>query len=351
MKASYCIVAVLVAALMAGCGESAAPGVSTQRAGSDDTAGSATPVAQHTKAPPLPPEIRVSLDGHMGAQNIGLLMAEKLGFFKDAGLSVWLGSPLRPSNTVSYVLTRMDEIGVVQLPQVAIARENGIPIEAVGSVISHPTAAMIWLKESGIETMDDLKGKTIGLPGIPFQEDLLGTVLEDVGLTLDDVDVQPLGYLLVPALLSARVDAIFGGSWNLEGAALEARGVEPVIKRVQTFGVPAYDELAVVTRSDRAAADPRMIRAFMSAVRRGTAAALRDPKEALRLLVKGSEVDEELTPEEIEAQLDATLPLLSKDGYIDPQRAVGLIDWMEEQGWIEKQMPVAELLTNGLPHP
>lgn len=336
------VLAVLMAscAFVAGCGGSADTVESTESLEAELAKSLETPA----EAPPLPSKIAVSLNGYMGADNVGLLMAKERGYFDDVGLNVWLGKPLRPSNTVYYVLTRMDELGVVSLPQVAIARENGLPIEAVGSLISQPTAAMIWLKDSDVHSMEDLEGKTIGVPGLPYQDDLLQAVLEDAGLTLDDVEVQPLGYLLVPALLNGRVDAIFGGSWNVEGAALEAQGAEPVIKRVQSSGVPAYDELAVVTRSDRVDADPQMLRAFMSAVRRGTAAAVKNPKAALKVIEKSGEIDEKLTRKQIEAQLEATLPLLSKSGRLDAGQTNDLLDWMHEQGWIQSAMSASELL-------
>ena len=44
----------------------------------------------------------------------------------------------------------VDDFGVTQQPQVALARKTGHPIVAVGSLISQPTAAMIWLKGSKI---------------------------------------------------------------------------------------------------------------------------------------------------------------------------------------------------------
>lgn len=320
---------VLVAMLIAGCGGSSG--------GSGETTATLAP-------PPLPSEIRVSLDGHMGPQNVGLLMAEKRGYFDDEGLNVWLGAPLVPRNTVFYVVTRMDELGVAPLPQVALARENELPVVAVGSLIPEPTAAMIWLGRSQIGTIADLEGKRIGYPGLPFQKDLLGTALESAGLTLDDVEVEPVGYRLVPALLKGEVDAIFGGSGNIEGAALESQGARPVIKHVQGFGVPAYDELVVITRSDRAAADPGAIRALMSAVRRGTAAALKNPKEAAKVIVESREPDPKTNLRETEAELKATLPLLSKTGRLDPDQTTDLLDWMHEQGWIKRVMPASEVL-------
>ncbi|HEX6205440.1 MAG TPA: ABC transporter substrate-binding protein [Solirubrobacterales bacterium] len=285
----------------------------------------------------------MSLDGYAGAETVGLVMADKLGYFDDAGLNVWIGRPAIPSSTVYYVATRMDEFGITRLPRVPIARENGLPVVAVGSVIQEPTAAMIWLKDSGVRTVADLKGETIGLPEVPYLKELLGVVLEDAGLTLTEVTVQPVGYRMVPALLKGEVDAIFGGSPNIEGAVLASRGAEPVVKRVQDLGVPDYEELVVITREDRAAADPEAIGAFMSAVKRGTAAAVKHPRAAATLIEKSAEADPQATRGEIEAQLKATLPLLSRTGRLDPGKAGGLLDWMREQKMIERTVPVSEV--------
>jgi putative hydroxymethylpyrimidine transport system substrate-binding protein len=323
----------LVALLIAGCGGS----------GSD---GSTETVAAPVEPPPLPPEIRVSLDGYKGPENVGLLMAEKRGYFDDAGLNVWLGAPLVPRNTISYVATRMDELGVAQLPQVAVARENGLPIVALGSVIPRPTAALIWLGNSKIRTVADLQGKTIGTEGIPFQEDLLRIALEDAGLKLEDVEVKFVSNKLVPALLNGGVDAIFGGSANIEGVELESRGAKPVVKPVQSFGVSPYDELVVITREDRAAADPQAMRAFMAAVRRGTAAAIKDPEAAAKLIAKSPETNPTTTRGEIEAQLKKTLPLLSETGRLDPDQTAGFLDWMQEEGWTQQAIPVSEVLAD-----
>lgn len=327
----------LVAMVLAGCG------------GSTDGAGSEETDATLLEAPPLPAEIKVALDGYEGAENVGLLMADKRGYFDDVGLNVWLGAPLLPRSTAFYVATRTDELGVAQLPQVAIARDNGLPLVAVGSVIPQPTAAMIWLRGSGVRAIADLRGKTIGVPGVPFQKALLQIVLEDAGLTPEDVRIEPVGYKLVPALLKGRVDAIFGGSENVEGAALEARGAEPVIKPVQSLGIPAYDELVVITRDDRAAADPQAIRAFMAAVRRGTVAALKDPKGAAKVIQQSDESDPESTRRDTEAQLKATLPLLSRTGKLDAERAADFLDWMHERGLLKRPMPVSDLLLDERP--
>ena len=318
---------VLTAALLAGCGKA------------DET------VKAVEKRPTAPREVHVVLNGYMSPENVGILMAIERGFFADVGLEVWAGAPVKPSRPVNYVATGTDELGVVQQPQVAIAGDKGVPVVAVGSLVSRPTAAMIWLKKSKIRGIADLKGKTIAVPGIPYQEGFLQALLARANLTLEDVKIERVGYELMSTLLGGRADAIFG-SWNLEGAALKARGAKPVIKRVQSLGVPAYEELAVIARADDVAEDSQLIRDFMAAVARGTAAAVEDPKSAVSVIEKGLEPNPEATRKETEAQVKATLPLLSRSGYMDPGQASDLVVWMHDHALIQEEPPVSDLLTN-----
>jgi putative hydroxymethylpyrimidine transport system substrate-binding protein len=245
------------------------------------------------------------------------------------------------------VAERAVDLAISHQPQVVLAKENGLDIVAVGSVVPEPTAAMIWLKKSKIGGLADLKGKTIGVYGLSFERGILQGVLARAGLSLDDVKVKKVEHETVPDLVSGRIDATFGNSWNVEGAELEARGLEPVITRVQDLGIPSYDELVVIARSERLRKDPQLIPDFLSAVARGTEAAIKDPEAAVKVIVEERENREENPNEKgIEAAVEATLPLLSRDGYMDPEQASGLIDWMYDEGMIERPLPVSELLTN-----
>lgn len=291
--------------------------------------------------------MNVSLDGWENPANVATVAAERKGYFEKVGLGVTTFAPVRLGVVIEDVVIGADEFGISHLPQVVLAQEKGAPIVVVGSIVSQPTAAMTWLKKSHIGGIADLKGKTIAIPGLPFQRAFLQSVLAQGGLTLDDVKVKSVGYKLVPALVSGRADAIFGGSANLEGVRLESRGLELVITPVQKLGIPDYDELVWIARSDLVAKDPKLVRAFNWAVGRATDAALEDPKNA------ASEIDEsvESTPESdlktTEAEVKATFPLLSKSGYTDPDQASQLVDWMYEEGMIRRKPPASELLTNG----
>jgi putative hydroxymethylpyrimidine transport system substrate-binding protein len=274
-------------------------------------------------------------------------MALHRGFFEDVGLDVWAGSPLEPNRPASYVAKGTDDFGLLQLPQLAIAREKGMPLVAVGSVVPQPTATMIWLKGSGISGIADLEGKTVAIPGAPFQRRLLEAVLTRAGLEPADVEVKEVGYNLVGVLRQGKADAAFGGSEGIEGVKLESLGAEPVITSPKKLGLPEYDELVVVTRSDLAAAEPQLVRDFMSAVNRGTAAAIKDPGGAVDAVVEGLEANPPPNRSVMESQMRATLPLLSRSGDLDRERIEGLIAWMHQEGLIARKVPAETLLAAG----
>ena len=333
----------VAALLLGGCG------------GGEDASGVGVGVkaSKSAEAPPPPrcpspsKQVRVTLDGHMGAENAGILMAKQRGFFRDEGLHVWVGIPGNPEYPVSYVATGTDDVGLAQQPQIAIGDEiEEGRVVALGSVISKPTGAMIWLRGSGIEDVADLKGKTIAIPGAAYQTAFLEQALASAGLTRKDVEVLSAGYELVPTLLNREVDAIFGGTSNVEGAALEARGAKPVITPVQELGVPAYDELMVIARSECVDRYPAMYRHFMGAVARGTAAAVKDHRGTAELIEQSVESDPETGRRQTEAQVAATLPLLSRNARIDLDQATHLLGWMRVKGMIEAEPPVAEVFTN-----
>ena len=259
--------AAVAAVLLVGCGGGSGSDTETTRA-----------------LPQLPREVQITLDGYPGPENVGILMAEQRGYFEDVGLEVWVRTPVSQLRPVRYVAEGEVDLSISHEPQVEMAREKGVPVVSIGSLISQPTAAMIWLRKSGIRGIADLKGKTIAIPGLPFQRDLLQSVLAREDLTLDDVKVVFSDYELVPDLVSGRADAIFGGSWNLEGRELQVRGLKPVITRVQDLGTPSYDEFVLIARPHRLARDPQLFRDFTAAVARGTAAAVEDPESDRRIL-------------------------------------------------------------------
>lgn len=325
----------VAAMLLAGCG------------GGSATAGNGSATAEKQPERLLKPtELHVTLDGFDRPETAGFLMADKLGYFSKANIEPVIFRPATPSRPVEYVVDGTDDIGVSHQPQVVLAKEKGAPIVALGALTSRPTMAMIWLKKSKIRSIADLKGRTIAIPGLSFQESFLKSFLAQGGLTLGDVKVKRVWYNLVPALAEGRVDAIFGGSWNTEGVQLQVRGLHPVITRVQSLGFPSYDELVVIARSDRVAEDPRPYQVFMSALAHGIEAAIKHPKAMVEVLEESINKSPEKERKATEAEVKATLPLLSAGMHMNPEEASELMDWMREEGMIKRTWPASELFDN-----
>src|SRR6478672_998765 len=234
------LLAVGVALLLVGCGTS--DEASTE-------AGVSQPEASRNEHPqPVKPRhhLHITLNGRPGPETSGILLADQRGYFADVGLKMTITYPQSPALPITYAASGATDVVVTQEPELVLARDEGFSLVAFGSLVPHPTMAMIWLKGSGIDSVADLKGKTIAYPGVPFQKDFLEAVLNRDGLTLDDVKVREGGYGMVALLAEGKVDATFGGSGNVEGAALEAHGLEPVVTPATELGVPDYDELVFV---------------------------------------------------------------------------------------------------------
>ncbi len=323
--------ATALALLLTGCG-----------GGAGETTAPAAPLGP-------PQQVKVTLAADANPDDLGILMAEKQQFFVDAGLFPFIASPAEPRRAVSYVVNGTDELGVAHLPQVVKARAAGDPVVVLGSLVSQPTMAMIWLQRSGIGSLADLNGKTIAVPGIPVQEEFLWAMLARAGVSPGDVKLVDVESDLVPALLSGRADAVFGGSENIEGAELEARGARPIVTAPQAFGAPDYEELVLVARADTAAEDPSLASGFMTAVTRGVGAAAEDRQEAVEAVDKSVWGNPETDRRAARAQVEATLPLLSASGEVDPERAQDLIDWMAREGMIEASFPASELIAGEAP--
>ena len=273
-------------------------------------------------------------------------MAEMRGYFKRSRLLVTTLAPVTPALSIPDVLNGSDLIGVAHAPQAVIAKAKGAPIVVIGSLVSQPTAAMIWPKKSNIDSIADLKGKTIAIPGLSFQRDFLEDILKRGGLTLDDVKVMKVGNDLVPALVKGRADAIFGGSGNLEGADLQARGLEPVITPAQELGVPSYEELVLVAREDLASEFPELMRDFVAAAAQGAAAAAGNLKSTAGALKSAGERNPEIGSKARAAEVKKTVRLLSRSGRVSPDEMERLVDWMYEEGMIHRKPPVSALLTD-----
>src|SRR3954454_7429363 len=135
----------------------------------------------------------LTLDFYPNPDHAGIYMAQKLGYFEEAGLDVSIDAPSDPAAPVKQVAAGRTDLAISYEPEVALAREHGLDVVAVGALVNRPLTSLIWLKASGIKGVGDLGGRTIATAGIPYQDAFLKTILARVDLTPDDVEAVNVG--------------------------------------------------------------------------------------------------------------------------------------------------------------
>ena len=98
---------------------------------------------------------------------------------------------------------------------------------SIGALVQKPLTSIISVGEKAVRKPAELEGKKVGTAGIPYQDAYLKTILKTAGADPDKVKPINVGFNLVPALLTKRVDAVLGMFWNVEGMELERQDRSP----------------------------------------------------------------------------------------------------------------------------
>jgi putative hydroxymethylpyrimidine transport system substrate-binding protein len=294
--------------------------------------------------------LRLLLDYFPNADHAGIYAADAGGAYEKAGLDVDITPPPDPSAPLKLLLAGKTDLAISYEPELLLARDKGAQLVAVGALVQKPLTSLMAVGKAGVRTPQDLRGKRVGTSGIPYQSAYLKTILETAGVDPGSVRETNVGFNLVPAMLSGKVDATLGAFWNYEGTDLQRRGRDPVIQRMERLGVPTYNELVFVARRrDLDEEFGAKVRRFMQATARGHAALKADPAAALRGLL---EADPGLDRGLQEAVVKATLPVFFPAdaerpfGYQDTAEWQRYADWMLEEGLIRRRQVAEQVVTN-----
>ena len=291
--------------------------------------------------------VALELDFFPNADHAGIYTGIADGDFAKAGLDVKPMAPSDPAEPLKLLAAGRVDLAISYEPELMLARDRGLALVSIGALVQRPLTAIIALGSKRISNVAALQGKRVGTAGIPYQSAELQTALQNAGVShVNEINV---GFDLVPAMLSGKVDATLGGFWNYEGVQLAQAHKHPSIIQIQDAGVPTYDELVVVARADEALHDGPMLRAFMQALTRAEQTVRADPAHGLQALLKAAPgLDRRLQSASIRKTLpvvfpaDATKPF----GYQDPQAWAAFGNWMLAKGLITKPPIQLRQMTN-----
>jgi putative hydroxymethylpyrimidine transport system substrate-binding protein len=222
------------------------------------------------------------LDFAPNAVHAGIYLATAREFDEAEGVTLRVRAPSYSTDAVRLLLTGRAQFAILDIHDLALARQQGRDVVGVMAVVQRPLAAV--LAQPRIRRPRDLAGGRVGVTGLPSDVAVLRSIVAGDGGDPGRVRRVTIGFQAVSALLSRRVDGATA-FWNVEGVAARAR--RPGLRefRVDDFGAPAYPELVLATSRETLQDEPAVVRATVAALRRGYEEALRDPQSAVSTLV------------------------------------------------------------------
>ena len=251
---------------------------------------------------------------------VAAYVAQEKGFFRDQGLEV----DIRHSGSGQHLqLLMAGDVDVTTAAATSVLKRRAdpeLPIVAFALFGQRGQQAYVALKGSGIETLKDWEGKTLGYKISPPPDYL--AMLRAGGVDRSKISEVNAGF--DPRILTeGRVDVLAVFKSN-EPNTIRRLGFEVTLWDPEDYGVPSMG-LTYITRQELAEADPGLVERFLKATLKATQYVLDHREEALDIITKfapneqrehqGFMLDTELG--------DAVSPLTQERG----------LGWMSDAQW------------------
>ncbi|MEQ8153879.1 MAG: ABC transporter substrate-binding protein [Clostridiaceae bacterium] len=297
-------------------------------------------------------EVTVLLDWYPNAVHSFLYAAEEQGYFKEEGLKVKFITPAGTDDGIKMVAADKADFAISYPKQVILARGENIPVKSVGAIVRSALNQLMVRKDSGVKTLKDLEGKKVGYPSFDIDKETVITMVKEAGGDPSKINFVDVGYDLMPAIETKRVDAIIGGYINHEKILLEKDGVELITFNPVDYGVPDNYELAFIASDNAIKNNNDKIQAFLKAAKKGFEYTKSNPDKALDLVLKTQDENFPLVPEVEKESMQILLPLMEdKNGKFLSQEESNwssYADWLVGKGILKAKIDINEAFQNVL---
>jgi NitT/TauT family transport system substrate-binding protein/putative hydroxymethylpyrimidine transport system substrate-binding protein len=294
--------------------------------------------------PGAPKGATLVLDFVPNAVHSGIYAARAEGFYDNAGVDLKVQAPGESTDAPKLLGAGKVEFAILDIHDLGIAREKGIPLVGVMPIVQRPLAAVIARGDGQVRSPRDLEGRRVGVSGLPSDEAVVDSEVEADGGDPAKVDEVTIGFTAVPSLAAGKVDAATG-FWNAEAVTLREQGVPIRVFKVDQFGAPPYPELVLCTSEALLKSDPGLVDAVVSATRRGYELTEERPELALGDLLDANQ-SLGLGRAEQKAQLQVLLPALHPKPF-DMAVLEEWAAWDLRHHLLEKPLDVEQAFSQG----
>ena len=270
------------------------------------------------------------------------------GFFAEENIELALDHSME-TDVVALVGAGRVPFGICSGEQVLLGREQGLPLVYITNWYQNYPVGIVALKESGIGSMEDLKGKRVGIPMLSGASYIgLEAMLGLSGMKDSDLKLESVGYAQSELLVTGRIDAAVVYTIN-EPVQLKHLGYETVL-----FSAADMTKMVgngMITNEAMIAENPdlvgRMVRAFVKSIR-WTSENPEEAYEICKLYVDGlaDAEDPELQMKVLQATVDYFDDGPLGFGFSDPEAWENMVAVLKNMGMISGSTDVSKVYTN-----
>jgi NitT/TauT family transport system substrate-binding protein len=285
--------------------------------------------------------LRIQYDWLMGNGQLGDIVAQNKGFFKEQGLDVTFGPGGPNAQTVPPVLAGQAQLGQFSsAAQFLTAFEAGRPLRLFASGFRYSPYAYISLPKSPIRTPADLVGKTIAIN--PNGRYVLDLIMAKNGLDRSSVKVVTMGADMTP-LLTGQVDAVTGFLTNTK--ALSILGPDIVTLVPANAGLPNYAN-SYFAAVDAYEGEKDKLAKFIRGVAKGWGWAFENRRAAVDIMCDAyPALDREVEYRTVDLIMSLSFDETTKEhgwGWYTREKLSAQIDLFKEIGKFPGKVPAVE---------
>ncbi len=267
------------------------------------------------------------------------------GIYAKRGLEVEFQHGFASELYPLLVQGRLDFV-VADAEDVIALRAQGTPLKYVLALYQSVPNALFSRAEKNIASVRDLRGKTIGIPGLfGTSYTSLQAMLRAAGLRESDVKIEQIGFTQAEAIVTGRVDVAMGFV-NNEPIVLEARGIK---LNVIPAGPYNLSPGVGVISTDRVLENADLARRFVQATQETLALTLREPRrafEASRKYVQGLGEDRFRVLEVSLRLYQSAYTRQNGLGFSNPQGWQSGLNLLKQTGRVRTDLPPTAFYTN-----
>ncbi len=295
-------------------------------------------------------KMSIVLDWYPNAIHCFLYNAIDKGYFAEEGIALEIQFPANPNDGISMPAAGKADFGIYYMKDVIKARaDEGVPVKSIGSILHEPVNIILSLKEHNITAPKDLEGKTVGYCGMDLSKQTVIEMMKNAGADPSGVQFIDVGFDLMSAMTTKKVDATIDCLQNHEVPFMEKEGFPVNYFYFTDYGIPAYYEMIIIAGDKTLQEKQAAVDGFLRAIKRGFADMKNDKKGSLDILFKYQNEDNFPLDRSVEEQsLDILLTKMEVDGKPFLSQTADVwqanIDWMKSLGFLEKAIDPNEYI-------